>query len=231
MKGVKASVEIIEGSTNRFCFARSVPLAMEERVSIEIYELVEKGILSPVPPGGVLNASPLVWIKKKDGRLGMCVDYKLHINGKICSEAYPLPNMETMFAKMNGARYFAKIDLKSAYWQIELDDAARKLCAVNTSKGVYLVNRLQMGMKNRAAIFQQVMETHILKGLKNIIVYQDDILIYGTTAENLCKCLNAVLGRLREKNVTINEAKCISKSQNMDFLGRTLTPDGIKPDK
>eukprot|EP00733_Pompholyxophrys_punicea_P000677 Pompholyxophrys_punicea_v1_NODE_227_length_2683_cov_13.396650.p6 type:complete len:102 gc:universal NODE_227_length_2683_cov_13.396650:1724-1419(-) len=88
-----------------------------------------------------------------------------------------MPNIETRFKNMHGAKYFAKIDLKSAYWQIELDQESQEICNINTSKGLYRVTRLQMGMKNASFIFQEVMEK-ILQGLTGILVWHDEISIW-----------------------------------------------------
>ena len=114
----------------------------------------------------------------------MCVDFKVHINGKIKTEAYPTPHIETIFSRLKNAKVFAKIDLTSAYFQIELDDNAKNLSVINTNKGLYTVKRLQMGMKNASAIFQRTMET-ILSDLKGVLIYQDDVAIFAPTTEVL----------------------------------------------
>ena len=85
---------------------------------------------------------------------------------KIFLDDYPLPTADYIFAKLANARYFASIYLKDAYWQIEMDDQSQKLCAINTSKGLYKITRLQMGLRNLAAIFQDVIENHVLKAYK-----------------------------------------------------------------
>ena len=76
-----------------------------------------QGIVEPVQPGGVTNASPVVWQRKKSGELRFCVDLKVHINEKVMDEYYPLPDLETIFHKLHGASYFGKIDLSDAYYK------------------------------------------------------------------------------------------------------------------
>ena len=122
-----------------------------------------------------------MWVKSKNGRLRICPDYKVYVNTKICIESYPLPQIETTFA---GARFFPIIDLSNAYWQVELDKESANLCAINTTKDIYLVTRLQMGMKNSSATFQDVMENIVLKGLANVIAYQDGVAVYAKTKES-----------------------------------------------
>ena len=164
IKGIKASMQLIGDAKDMFCRARPIPIALEEKVKNELSRLEKIRIITPCT-SPVTNASPVVWIKKNNGDLRMCIDFKVHVNGKIKMDAYPIPSIETIFAKLKNAKVFAKLDLTSAYWQIELDEKAKELSVINTSKGLYMVNRLQMGMKNASTIFQRTME-NILSDLK-----------------------------------------------------------------
>ena len=108
VKGVKASMKLKDGVQAKFCKARTVPVPMESAVNLEIERLIKKGILVPIEEG-VENASPVVWQRKKNGGLRFCADYKVHMNDKILDEAYPLPNMESIFRDLKGAKHFARI--------------------------------------------------------------------------------------------------------------------------
>ena len=79
---------------------------------------------------------PLVWVMKRDNSLRMCPDYKVHINEKLLDEQYPIPRIDEICSKLVGSKYFAKIDLKEAYWQIPLNEDSQDLCTINTSKGI-----------------------------------------------------------------------------------------------
>ena len=140
-------MDLVNGAKDVFCRARSVPVALEPQVPKELDRLESLGIITPTQ-GGVANASPVVWIKKSNGLLRMCADFKIHVNGKIKTKIYSNPNIEMLFAKLKNAKKFAKLNLTSAYWQIELEEKVKILSVINTSKGLYKVNRLQMGMKN-----------------------------------------------------------------------------------
>ena len=228
IKGVTAKIELIDGARNMFCRARPVPIPLEEKVNEEIERLQQMGVITPVEFSD--NASPVVWVRKTDGSLRMCADYKVHMNKKIKSDAFPLPTIETIFAKLKNANKFAKLDLRSAYWQIEMDESSKKLSTINTSKGLFQVNRLQMGMKNSSCIFQRVMET-ILKDLKGILIYQDDIAVFAENELSLNKRLNSVKKRLQEKGISLNEAKCIERVDEISFLGFNVSATGIRPDE
>ena len=88
---------LIEGAKSKFCQARPVPIALEETVAAELSRLERMGVISPVHDGGVDNTSPVVWIKKPNGQLRMCVDFKMHVNAEIKNDAYPTPPIETIF--------------------------------------------------------------------------------------------------------------------------------------
>jgi transposase InsO family protein len=228
IKGVKATMCLVDGARPKFCRARPVPIAMEAAVNAELEKLQALGVIEPVD-GPVSNASPVVWVKKKDGSLRMCADYSVHVNAQIKSDAYPIPNVECLFAKLKNAKKFASVDLRSAYWQIELDEAAQDLSTINTSKGLFRVKRLQMGMKNASFIFQRTME-NILHDIKGVLIYQDDVLVFAENSSALNKRLQAVKTRLHEKNVTINEDKCIEETDEISFLGFRVSAAGIQPD-
>ena len=130
---------------------------------------------------------------------------------------------------MKDATVFAKLDLKEAYWQIPLDSRSRKVCTLNTSKGLYQMLRLPKGMKNSSAIFQRVIEL-ILKDIPGVLVYQDDILLHAPSSDTLAKRLSAVLKRLEEKDVTVNREKSVVNVSEVKFLGHLISATGNRPD-
>ena len=88
VKGYKAHVKLIPGTQPMFCKARKIPLPLQDKVTEKLEQMVRQGILEPVQPGGVTNESPVVWQRKKSGELRLCVDLKVHINGKVMDEDY-----------------------------------------------------------------------------------------------------------------------------------------------
>ena len=141
-----------------------MPFHLREALDQELRHLECQGIISTLQHAR--QASPVVWVKKPNGQYRMCVNFKAAtINANIQSDAYPMPTVEEIFGKIGKASHFAKLDLKSAYWQIALDEKAKELLKeiINTHKGLFSVNRLQMSMKKASAIFQRCME-NILMG-------------------------------------------------------------------
>ena len=90
--------------------------------------------------------------------------------------------------------------------------------------------RLPQGLKNSSSIFQNCIES-TLKGIKGVVMFQDDVLVYGTTKDQYEKRMLAVRSRLREKNFSINEKKSTSKPvSSVSFLGYSVSKEGIAPD-
>ena len=227
IKGFEASIRLKHDSKDTFCKARRIPMALQNEVNAELDNLEARGIIEKCTSVGLENVSPVVWVRKKNGRLRMCPDYKVQPNKKIYVEDYPLPTPNYVFSKLAGAEYFGSIDLKDAYWQISIDSESQKLCAINTSKGLFKVKRLMMGLRNSAAIFQDVMENVVLKGLSNVVAYQDDLIIFAKTECSLRKHFNTVMERLKSKGVTVNIDKTVTCTKQIEFLGRIVTSEGI----
>ena len=99
---------------------------------------------------------------EKGDKLRTCAAYKEHVYDKISTEAYhvlyPLPCNETIFSKVSGDKFYAKIYLSNAYWQISLDEKSQHVFTVKTTRGLYRATRLQQGLENAVAIFQQAIE-------------------------------------------------------------------------
>lgn len=146
-------IEKLPNARNKFCKARPVPLALEGLVKTELASLEKRGIIKPASASEC--ASPIVWVKKKSGGLRMCADFSIHVNDSIKSDAYPLPCIETIFSGLSGSKFYAKLDLREAYWQIPIDQRSQELCTINTSNGLYRMMRLPKGLKTPLPFFSE----------------------------------------------------------------------------
>ena len=116
-----------------------------------------------------------MWQRKKNGTLRLCVDLKVHINGKVMDKDYPIPDIEIIFHYLHGDSYFGKFDLSDAYYQIELNEDAKEICTINTSQGLFKICRLPQDLKNSSSIFQNCLES-TLKGSRDVVFFQNDAL-------------------------------------------------------
>ena len=149
--------------------------------------------------------SPLVVVWKKSGKIRLCVDLR-KVNEALVVDKFPLPNIDEILGELHGAKYFARLDLASAYHQLPLSAESRDLTAFITHDGLFRFKRVCFGIASAPSAFQKMMSV-VLRGLKGIQFYLDDIIVFGKTKEEYLKNLRAILERIRQCGLTLNE-KC-----------------------
>ncbi|RXN12978.1 putative protein K02A2.6-like protein [Labeo rohita] len=142
LKGTTAKIHVNPEAQPRFCKPRRIPFAVKSLVEAELQRLVEEKIIEPVQFAEW--AAPIVPVKKPDGSIRICGDYKLTVNRASSVEQYPIPKVEDLFAQLAGGQKFSKLDMSHAYQQIMLDESAKKYVTVNTHK-LYLDDILVTG--------------------------------------------------------------------------------------
>lgn len=135
--------------------------------------------------------SALVPVFKDNGELRLCVDMR-RVNQAILREHYPLPIFDEIFPTLTEAKYFTVLDVKQAYHQCQLDVESRALTTFMTQWGRYRYKRLVFGVNCAPEIFQRTMES-MLCHCKNVIVFIDDILIYGKNEQEHDSCVKEVV--------------------------------------
>lgn len=122
----------------------------------------------------------------------------------------------------------SKIDLEAAYYHFELDGDSRHITTFVARSGVYRFCRLMFGIKSAPELFQREME-NLFRGIKGLIVYMDDFLIYGETVEEHDETLREVLRRIEKFNMKINKEKSVFGVPSVEFLGHIVSVEGIRP--
>lgn len=183
---------------------RRVPLKVKEKLKDALDLLVQKQIISKVNEARdwVHN---LVIVEKLDGNLRLCLDPR-NLNKYVKKEQHPIPTLEEITAKLGGASYFTVLDLKEGFHQVELDEESKKLCSFSTPFGVYQYNRLPFGLTTAGEIFQRKNEENF-GDIPNVIIYIDDVLIYGKSLEEHDKFLNMVVERAKNLNIKFSDKK------------------------
>ena len=220
----KAKLHVKENARPKFFKPRSVPYAMRERVESEIERLEQEGVIEKVTYSEW--ASPIVPVPKPNGRLRLCVDYKVTVNPAMDVDQYPLPRPEDIFASLSGGQQFTTLDLANAYNQMVLDEDSRKYVTINTHKGLYQYTRLPFGIASAPAIFQRTMDT-ILQGIDGVACYIDDIIVTGRAAEEHLQHLEEVFKCLQKHGIHVRLPKCRFLQDSVEFLGHRIDADGI----
>ncbi|KAK4470026.1 hypothetical protein MN116_000056, partial [Schistosoma mekongi] len=223
----KARLVLKHGATPVFRPKRPVPYAALPIVEHELARLQESGVIEPVNFSEW--AAPIVIVKKPNGNIRLCADYSTGLNEALEAHQYPLPLPEDLFAKLNGGRYFAKLDLSDAYLQIPVAEECKQYLTINTHKGLFRYNRLPFGVKTAPSIFQQIMDA-MLQDITGTAAYLDDILIMGVDQADLEKKLDLVLTRIGDFGFRLRAEKCDFHLQQVRYLGFIVDKDGRRPD-
>ena len=210
----------------KFYKARPVSFAMKHKVEAELDPLLATGVIEPVKYSSW--AAPVVSVMKQDGSIHLCSDFKLTLNKAAKPDIYPLPHIDELFATLGGGKTFSKLDLSNAYQQLLLSEELKAYTMINTHKGLFRFTRLPFGASAAPAIFQRVMET-LLKGIPNVSVYLDDILVSGNSDKAHLDNLEAVLSRLGAAGFQLKQSKCIFFLPEVEYLGHRIIADGLHP--
>ena len=174
--------------------------------------------------------APVLFVKKKDGTLRMCIDYR-QINKVIVKNKYPLPRIEDLFDQLKGAGAFSKIDLRSGYYQLRVKDEDVPKTAFRTRYGHYEFLVMPFGLTNAPAAFMDLMNRVLRPCVDQfVVVFIDDILVYSKDTQEHEQHLRIVLETLREKKLYAKLSKCDFWLKEVSFLGHIVSAEGIRVD-
>ena len=222
----KIHLTMEEGSVPFHAKAYPVPIVHHKIFYEELQRLVAVGVLERC--GQSEWASPTFIIPKKDGRVRWVSDFR-KVNKKLKRRIYPIPKIQDILSRRKGYKFFTKIDISMQYHTFELDDESKELCTIVTPFGKYRYKRLPMGIKESPDIAQEIMETTLNDLREFLEIYIDDIGVFSNSWEEHVSHLQQTLSRLEQAGFTVNPLKCEWATQETDWLGYWLTPNGLKP--
>ena len=207
---------------------RKVPISLKESLKKELDKMEQQKIIAKVTEPTEWVSSLVVVQKPNSGKLRICLDPR-DLNRAILRPHYPSRTIEDILPELSGAKYFTKMDAKSGYWNLKLNDQSSFLTTFNTSFGRYRYLRLPFGLKSSQDEFQRKMDESY-EGLEGVITLEDDILVFGKTREEHDRRLQAVLIRSRERGIKLNKDKLETGLTQVRYFGHLLTQKGIQPD-
>ena len=167
-----------EGPPLRQSYRRQNPAVRQEEMT-QVQQMLSSGVIRP---SNSPWASPVVMVKKKDGSLRFCVNFR-QFNAATIKDAHPIPRIEDLLDTLHGARWFSTLDLKSGYWQVPIQEQDKEKTAFRMSGGqLFEFNQVLFGLCNAPATFSRLMD-RVLAGLhwETWLLYLDDIVIFATT--------------------------------------------------
>jgi hypothetical protein len=175
-------------------------------------------------------ASPVVLVRKKNGKMRFCVDYR-QLNQVTKKDSYPIPRIDDMLDALGSSTWFTSLDLVSGYWQVEVNPNDRDKTAFITQFGTYQFVVMPFGLCNAPATFQRLMDEILEEILwQFVVVYLDDLNIYSKTFEQHLEHLKHVFERLRKAGLKLNPEKCFFIKKELSFLGYVISSEGIHTD-
>lgn len=193
----------------------------------QLDELMKKGFIRPsTSPYG----APILFVKKKDGSLRMCIDYRA-LNQSTVKNSYPLPRIDELLDRLHGANVISNLDLQSGYHQIRVSEESVHKTAFRTRFGHYEFLVLPFGLCSAPATFQRLMNDIFREHLDTfVLVYLDDILVFSKDEEEHQRHLRVVFDILRKHKLYVKLSKCAFGQTTLPFLGHLVGKDGIRVD-
>ena len=145
-----------------------------------------------IEPANGPYGAPILFAKKKDGGLRMCIDYRA-LNGQTVNDFYPIPRPDELLQRLDGAQIFSKIDMRDGYHQIPMVYRDRVKTSFTCRYGTYQFTVMPFGLSTAPATFQRMMNTIFFDLLdRGVLVYLDDVLIYSKSVEEHVQLLDEV---------------------------------------
>jgi hypothetical protein len=173
-------------------------------------------------------ASQILFVKKPDGSLRLCIDYR-NLNAITVRNRCPIPNIHDLRAQVRGKKYMTKFDLRDGYYNVKMAKDSVKYSAFKCALGLFEWAVLPFGLTNAPAVFQRMMN-RIFGDLFGIcvIVYLDDIVVFSANKEQHIKDVSEVLTRMRDHKLHIKLSKCDFFKEEVCFCGHDISGDGVK---
>ena len=223
-------IDLLPGSAPVSKPTYKMSLAEMDELRRQLDDLLSRGF---VRPSSSPYGSPVLFVKKKEGYLRMCVDYRA-LNKQTVKNTYPLPRIHELLDRLHGATVFSKIDLRSGYHQIRVHEADIYKTAFRTRYGLYEFVVLPFGLCNAPATFMRLMNDIFRDELDHcVLIYLDDICVYSPSVDQHLRDLRTVLEKLRQHRLYAKLSKCEFLKDEILFLGHRISAKGLRmdPDK
>lgn len=219
---------------HRIDTGNALPVQQRMRHTPAVFQGEEEGHLDNMLKAGVIQPSSSDWasapvlVRKKDGSVRWCVDYRA-LNKVTVKDTYPLPLIEECMDTLSGNRWFSKLDANAAYCKIKIAPEDRKKTAFITKYGLFEFTRMGFGLCNAAATFARAINLVLHRlNWKIALAFLDDVLVLGTSARAHVDNLRQVFERFREYGLKFKPRKCELFKLKVEFLGRTVSEHGVE---
>src|SRR4029450_4705582 len=227
MRDVVFNIDLTPGTAPISMVPYRMALAELKELKDQLQELLDKGFVRPsTSPWG----APVLFSKKKDGSLRLCIDYR-KLNQATVKNKYPLPRIDDLFDQLKGSTCFSKIDLRSGYYQLRVREEDIPKTAFRERYGHYEFLVMPFGLTNAPAAFMDLMHRVFNAYLDTfVVVFVEDLLGAAYSEEEHEGHLRIVLQLLREHQLYPKYEKCEFWLAEVKFLGHVVSEGGVSVD-
>ena len=202
---------------------RRLPVHHANEVREHVEQLLAEGL---VDPSNSPWAAPIVVVRKPDGAIRLCVDYR-KLNAVTVRDAFPIPRIDDAIDNMGDAQYFTTLDLASGYWQVELTNAARAKSAFVTPFELFEWKVMPFGLCNAPATFQRLMIMVLGDLVPSVCsAYIDNTITFSKTFQEHLVRLRLVFEKFRAAGLKVKPRKCQILSKSVTYLGHVFKGGG-----
>jgi len=217
-------VKVPDGTVPKQAALSPINKKHQSFITAKVNELLSAGVITE--SNSPWRHNPVI-VQKSDGSPRLTINYK-PINNATIFDAFPLPRIEDLVQKLSSAKVFSSLDFCQCYHQIPLCKSDQEKTAFAVNGKLYQYTRLPFGLKNAVAYCGRVMQK-LFSDIDNVLVYLDDILIYGSSVEEHNRSLEIVLKRIMEAGLSLNSKKCFFYRSEISFLGYDIVAGTAKP--
>ncbi|XP_062611128.1 uncharacterized protein K02A2.6-like [Saccostrea cucullata] len=205
---------------------RKIPFALHEKLKDELKRMEDMGVICKETEYTDW-VSPIVIVLKKDGKIRVCLD-PIQLNKAIQREHYKLQTRDEIHARFKNAYFFSKLDARTLFWQMKLEQNSSKFTCFNTPFGRNRFLRLPFGISSAPEIYHRTIYMIYERGCTTMM---DDIIVWGSTLQEHNQRLQQVFDASRNSNLKLNREKCVFRVKELTFIGDIISAEGIKPDE
>ena len=204
---------------------RRTPLCFANEEEAHLQKMLDAGVIQPSISEW---ASAPVLIRKRDGGVRWCIDYRC-LNSLTVKDTFPLPLIDQCLDTLADNLWFSKLDANSAYWQVKIKPSDRKKTAFITKYGLFECVKMSFGLCNAPGTYARVMNL-LLRGLtwRTVLAFLDDILVLGTDFQTHLANLKEIFERFRQYQLKLKPGKCQLFRKSVEFLGRKVSKNGLQ---
>jgi len=225
--GIDLGIDLEEGKTVPIKKIYALSYDQLEELHRYIKQNESRGWIRRVKSG---RASPIMFVKTKDGKLRLCADY-VAFNEVTKKDRHPLPLISEALDRLGGAKYFTKLDIKDTYHNIRIREGDEWKTTFSTKLGTYEYLVMPFGLSNAPAAFQRWINEVLMEHIDMCcIVYLDDVLIYSNTLQQHQKDVSNILEAIRKSGMKVKPSKCEFHQSETEYLGFIIGQEGVKSD-